>query len=113
MTTGRQDSYADELERRKQLDAWKARKRAEAEARDRAQKQADLEAYLKRRADAWVATVGSTEGLNEELPRWRRQYLDTREAEAQAEREAKLAQAEAEHYDFNKTLIPDGPVERS
>ena len=57
-----------------------------------------METYLRRRSQEWIDTTGSADGLNEELPRWRAAYLDAREAEAQAERQAKIAQVEAEHY---------------
>ena len=97
--TDNRDPYADELERRRQLEEWMAQKKAEAEQATRAAKQSDLESYLRRRSQEWLDTTGSADGLNEELPRWRAAYLDAREAEAAAERQRKLAALTQEHYD--------------
>jgi hypothetical protein len=94
------DKYAEKLENERRLQEWRANKKREAEERERAEKQSALEAYLRRRSEEWVATTGSTDGLNEALARWRAAYLDAREAEAEAERQAKIAAVTREHYDF-------------
>jgi hypothetical protein len=99
MTSGQTDLYADKLERDRQLAEWKAQKKAEKEQKEREQKQAELEGYLRRRSEEWIATTGSTDGLGEQLQRWRQQYIDGREAAYQAEREARLAELNNEHYD--------------
>ena len=99
MTQDQNDPYAHELAKRAALAEWREEKKRKAGEAERARKQAELESHLKGRADAWIATTGSTDGLGEQLPRWREQYMDAREAEIQAERQAKLDRLIAEHYD--------------
>ncbi len=95
--TDNRDSYAEALERQKQLAQWKEQKKREAQQRENQKKQDALGAYLQRRAQEWIDTTGSDDGLGEQLPRWRAAYLDAREAEAEAERRRKLDEATA-HY---------------
>ena len=98
MTSGQTDSYADELERRKQLAEWKARKKAEKEEAERQQKRAALEAHLAERARTYFDHTGSTPATAV-LERWQQEYLDAIALQREAERAERLAQVEAEHYD--------------
>jgi hypothetical protein len=91
------DSYGHELERRRALEEWEARKRAEAKHLEAEKKQAALAAYLERRGEEWMATTGEQPTLND-LATWRREYMDKVEAAYQQERQKKLQEAEQEHH---------------
>jgi hypothetical protein len=56
---------------------------------ERGQKQAELQAHLERRAALCADTTGSAPSAAV-LERWQQEYVDQREAENQAEREAKI-----------------------
>ena len=103
MTTGQQDSYADEQERQKQLAAWKARKKHEAEEAERQRKRAALEGQLAERARIYFDHTGTTPSASL-LESWQQQYIDAKVAEQEAEREARRREAIEEHYDFTRTL---------
>jgi hypothetical protein len=90
--------YRHHLEMQEKRAAWEQERKHQREQQARARKQAELADYLQRRAEEWEASTGSTDGLGEQLPRWRAAYLDAREAEAEAERRQKMAEVEAEHY---------------
>jgi hypothetical protein len=57
---------------------------------------AALEAYLQNRAQEWADTTGSTPPISV-VERWQQQYMDEQELVRQAEREARLAEAEREY----------------
>jgi hypothetical protein len=97
MPDGNTDLYADELEKRRKLEEWRKRKKAEADDRERQRKQAELESYLQRRTQDWRDHVG-IEPPVEEQRQWIREFLVGKQAEHDAEVAAKLAQLEAEHY---------------
>ena len=95
--TDKRDSYADELERQKQLAEWKAQKKREAEERERQQKRAALETHLAERARTYFDHTGTTPSTSL-LQRWQEQYADEQAHLVEAEREARRAEAEEEHY---------------
>ena len=97
MTERQEDVYGHELEIAAKRKAWEQQKKAEVQQAEREQKQAALESYLRRRAQAWEETTGS-EPPSEELKRWRQQYLDEQEQKHQAELAERRARAEAEYH---------------
>ena len=98
MTDRTTDPYADELEKRQALEQWEARKKAEAEAKDRQQKQATLEHYLQERAGTHLDHTG-TPPTTATLERWREEYVDEQARQREAEKQAKLdAAANQDHY---------------
>jgi hypothetical protein len=93
------DPYGRELEKQRALAEWKAQKKAQAEQQEREQKQARLQAYLKRRGEAYLDHTGSLPPQHI-LEGWQMDYLSEVEAAEQRKREAKLAAAEQENYNF-------------
>jgi hypothetical protein len=92
------DPYGRELERRRALEEWEARKRTEAKHKEGQKKQAELAAYLKRRGEEWAATTGEQPTLDD-LAVWRREFMAEKENEYQREQQKKLQEAER-LYDF-------------
>ena len=97
MTDRTTDPYADELEKRRQLAEWKAKKKHEAEEAERQRKRGDLEAHLAERARVFYDHTGTTPSTSL-LADWQRQYIDAKVAEQEAEKEARLAEAIRENY---------------
>ena len=95
--TEQTDPYAHHLEMSQRRDAWFAEKKRKAEEAERAAKQAELEAYLRRRAEEWEASTGSTDGLSQMLPRWREQFIESKVSQQEAERQRKLDEAAAQY----------------
>ena len=95
--TDKRDSYADELERQKQLAEWRAKKKHEAEEKARQQKRAALETHLAERARTYFDHTGTTPPMSV-LESWREQYIDAKQREAEAEREARIAKSIEENY---------------
>ena len=96
--TDNRDPYGDMLENQRKLEAWEARKKAEAEQKDREQKRDQLQRHLDARAKAWLDHTGAAP-TTAVLERWTAEYLDSLEIEAEAEREARLAAAaDQPHY---------------
>ena len=95
--TDKRDSYADELERQKQLAEWRAKKKHEAEEKERQQKRAALETHLAERARTYFDHTGATPSTSL-LESWREQYIDAKQHEVEAEREAKIARSIEENY---------------
>ena len=98
----RQDwTWEEEAEHQRQLQeqraAWEQRRKQEREQQRIAQQRGDLESYLQRRARAWTETTGSTPP-HSVMEDWQRQFMDAREAEAQAEKQAQLAATIRENY---------------
>ncbi len=84
------DDYMDhQRELQQKRAAWEKQLQHERDQQQRAAKQAELERYLQRRAQEWEATTGSTDGLGEQLPRWRQQFIESKVAEQEAERQAR------------------------
>jgi hypothetical protein len=73
--------------------AWEQEQKQERERKEREAKQAQLEGYLRRRAQAWEHATGTTPPMDV-LQRWQEEYTDQQEAAYQQERAAKLAEAE-------------------
>jgi hypothetical protein len=99
MTEQRQPWIEEELRReenRRKRAEWERRRKAEAEQREREQKQSELAAYLRRRGEDYMDHTGEKPTLDD-LAAWRREYMDKKEAEYQAERASKLKAAEAEY----------------
>jgi hypothetical protein len=88
----RDDTYGRELEKRRQLEEWQARKKVEADQRVRLQKQAELQAYLQRREEDWRDHTGSQPPADV-MAQWRQQYLDGLVAKRERERASKLSEA--------------------
>ncbi len=93
----------EQVEHQRKLDEqrrqWEQERSAEAEQRERQAKQAELESYLRRRGQDWQDRTGSPPPRHV-LERWQEEFADQKEAEYQAEREAKLKAAEQEHYNY-------------
>lgn len=92
------DPYGRELERRRALEEWEARKRAEAKHLEGEKKQAELAAYLKRRGKEWMATTGEQPTLDD-LATWRREYMAEKENEYQRAQQQKMDEA-MKNYNF-------------
>jgi hypothetical protein len=91
------DQRAYEL--KQQRAAWEQQRMLRREQEQRDEKRAQLEAHLSRRAQEWADTTGHAPGVAV-LERWSADHLDTKELEREAAREARLAEAEAEHYTY-------------
>jgi hypothetical protein len=98
--TQERDWITEQAERQwemaQQRQAWDKQRAAEAAQRERDRKQRELESYLKRRGQEWQDTTGTTPPADV-LAQWQREYADLKEAEYQAERQARIAAAEAEY----------------
>jgi hypothetical protein len=93
--TDHHDPYQRELQKQRQLGEWKARKKEEAEQREREAKQAELESYLTRRGREWQDTTGTTPPADA-LAQWQQEYMGQKEEEYQRKRAEKLREVEAE-----------------
>jgi hypothetical protein len=74
-------------------------RREVAEMQERQEKQAQLEAHLRRRGEVWRAHTGSPPGTDL-LARWQQEFVEERVAEQELDREVRLAQAIEESYDY-------------
>ena len=90
------EEYAHRRELAARRERWEAQKKVEDEQAELARKRAALEAYLQNRAQEWVDTVGSSPSASV-IQGWQQQYMDEQELVRQAEREARLAEVEAEY----------------
>jgi hypothetical protein len=72
---------------------WDQHKQAEAEHHERDRQRAELEGYLRRRGQVWTDTTGNPPS-REILERWQQEFADRKEAEYQAARQKKLAEAD-------------------
>jgi hypothetical protein len=93
MTEHTDDVHGRMLEMREQRDAWFARKKREAEEKEREQKRSELEHHLRRRTQEWRDYTDTEPGI-EELGDWRKEFMAERAAERDLERELRLAEAE-------------------
>ena len=73
--------------------AWEDERKAEAERREREEKQGRFEAWLKARGQAFLDHTGSLPPTYI-MESWRADYVAERAAEQELERERRLAQAE-------------------
>ena len=89
--------YRHHLEMQEKRAAWEQERKHERDQADRAAKQAELAGYLRRRAEEWETTTGSTDGLSEMLPRWREQFIESKVSQQEAERQRKLDEAAAQY----------------
>jgi hypothetical protein len=87
-----QDSYLRHLENEAKLKAWKQQKKAEAEQKEREQKQARLHSYLHRLEREWIDHTG-TNAPYDLREQWKREYVAGVAAEQELERELRLAEA--------------------
>jgi hypothetical protein len=87
--TQQEDSWLRHLENQKKLAAWEAQQKERKEQERRERKQEELARYLLRRGRDWVEITGE-EPSPDEVRRWRREYLDQREAEHQARRRREI-----------------------
>jgi hypothetical protein len=74
-------------------------KKAEEERIKRLEQQAALEARLAQRSRLYLDHTGTTPSPSL-LERWKDEYVEEQAHLLEAEREARLAEAEAEHYNF-------------
>jgi hypothetical protein len=101
MTEQREPWIEEEMRReemRQQRARWEQERRERKAQQERQAKQAELQSYLARRSRDFMDHTGEQPG-REILTRWQAEYVDERERQYQAEREAKLKAAEAE-YNF-------------
>jgi hypothetical protein len=90
------DEIQWERKKREQRAAWEEERQQRREQKAREEKQARLEAYLKRRGQEWMDTTGSPPPQHV-LEGWQQDYADLQEAEYQRKRQAKLAEAESQY----------------
>jgi hypothetical protein len=82
--------HQEELKARRA--AWETQKKAEAEERARQEAQGRMQAFLTAKRQAWVDHAGSLPP-EEVTTAWRMEFLSERQAEADAERAFRLAEA--------------------
>jgi hypothetical protein len=73
--------------------AWEEERKAEAEQRERQEKQGRMDAFLASRRQAWLEHTGAL-APPEVITSWRMEYLAERAADEEAERALRLSQAE-------------------
>jgi hypothetical protein len=83
---------------RERREQWERQRHAEAEQAERNRKQNELAEYLRRRGKNYMDHTGQ-QSPRSVVESGQRKYVDEQELIRQAEREAKLAAAEA-HHDF-------------
>jgi hypothetical protein len=91
------ERVAHEYELRKKREAWEAEQNLRKDKEQRDEKQARLEAHLRRRSEEYQDTVGSSPPMTA-LQEWTMQFMNRQEQEYQAAREARLRAAE-ENYE--------------
>jgi hypothetical protein len=94
------DPYADELENRRKLEEWKAQKKAEAEQKRIAGLRAEMDRYREERLTDWMAHGGDPAMFSQVWPSMMKDYLDTKQLEREAEREARMAESIAQNYPY-------------
>jgi hypothetical protein len=89
---GKEDQIAWENEKAERRAAWEAQRKAENEERERQEARGRMEAWLTNRRQAWLDHTGSLPPA-EVITSWRMEFLADRDADAEAERALRLAQA--------------------
>jgi hypothetical protein len=82
-------------ENEEKLAAWEAERKAEAERRERQEKQDRLKDYLARRTEAWADHTGSTPSSGK-LAKWREEYVERLIADQELDLELRRARAATE-----------------
>lgn len=92
------EEYEHQRELAQKRAAWEEQRRRDKEQEQRDRKRAELESYLRERAQEWADTTGSAPPISV-TERWQAEYMDEKELVRRAERAERLARAEAA-YDF-------------
>jgi hypothetical protein len=79
-----------------QLLQWEERRQAEAEQKRVAGLRQEMEAYREERLTDWMEHGGDPASFSQMWPQMMKDFLDRKRSAREIEREAKLAQAEAE-----------------
>lgn len=79
-------------ENEEKLKAWEENRKAEAERRERQEKQGHLKNYLARRTEAWADHTGSLP-LSSTISKWREEYVARRAEEQERDLEVRRERA--------------------
>ncbi len=82
-------------ENEEKLKAWEANRKAEAERREREEKQQRLANYLQGRAETWMEHTGTRPPMGM-IEKWQQDYVEKAAADAELDLELRRAQAAAQ-----------------